>query len=479
MARAKKTSQRGDDVRTFPALPPTPGRRGFADSWWGKEWIAALEETSMDSGRLSRGRTYARGGHVAEITVSPGRITAKVHGSQPRPYTSTVHIRAFADSEWEKLLDAVAAKAVHLAALLDRDMPEGLAQDAADAGVRLLPHGNELEPRCSCPDWGYPCKHAAALCYQVSRILDEDPFVLLLIRGRDEPAIMAELHRRNAAHAAVEQAFEEQKQRAVIPSARRSSPQGVPAREAFAAWISSPTAAPPPVPAEEAGPPVVPVLAASDEPDGIDMPALELLAADAAARARAFLDGHLTGHLTGHLDSGARAADEPQSHPQPHPQSQPPLPSLVPSSDARRDAIRLLAGDHRDAGVFARLIGAFGFEPTQLARSIQAWRFGGSPGLTVLEEPWTPPSEELSRAKALLASGWDDEEPPAFRTWRNRWTFTESDAQLRYGRDGRWYPYRRHDGEWSPAGPPSSDPVTALTELLDQVSARPNLRRAD
>lgn len=463
MARAKKTAQRGDDVRTFPALPPTPGRRGFADSWWGREWIAALEETSMDSGRLSRGRTYARGGHVAEITVSPGRITAKVHGSQPRPYTSTVRIRAFSDGEWERLLDAVAAKAVHLAALLDSDMPQGLAQDAAEAGVGLLPHGNELEPECSCPDWGYPCKHAAALCYQVSRILDDDPFVLLLMRGRDEPTIMTELHRRNAAHAALEQTQDEQRASSTIPQTRRDTPQGVPAREAFAAWAASSsstststsTSLPssssvrPPLPAsvDEVGLPAV--LDVSDDASGISASALEMLAADAASRAKALLDAHLAGGAGATLAGGD-------------------LQPLLPALDPRRDAVRFLAGDHRDVDVFARLTRAFDFDPMQMVRSIVAWRFGGSGGLAALEEPWTPSSDEFSDARASFAAGWDEEEPPAFKTWRNRWTFAEHDAQLRYGRDGRWYPYRRRDGEWSPAGRPSRDPVAALTELLDE-----------
>ncbi len=441
MARASKVSRR-DGVRSFPALPPTPGRRAFAESWWGKEWITALEETSMDSGRLSRGRTYARGGHVAEITVSPGKITANVYGSQPRPYKSTVYIRAFSDSEWERLLDAVAAKAVHLAALLDRDMPQGLANDAAEAGVSLLPRANELEPECSCPDWGYPCKHAAALCYQVSRILDQDPFVLLLVRGRDEPAIMEELHRRNAAHAALEQAPDEQN--TAVPQARRP-PQSTPAREAFAAWSPPPVPLPLPAPVEVAGLPAV--FDASDDPDGISTPALEMLAVDAAVRARVLLDAYLT--------KGAATSADPRP--------------LAPALDPRRDAVRLLAGDHRDVDVFARLIGAFGFEPMQMVRSILAWRFGGSAGLAVLEEPWTPPSDEFSRARASFASGWDEEEPPAFKTWRNRWTFAEHDAQLRYGRDGRWYPYRRLDGEWSPDGRPNRDPVAALTDLLDQA----------
>ncbi|MGH3416009.1 MAG: SWIM zinc finger family protein, partial [Actinocrinis sp.] len=113
MAPAKKAAA-GPHARAFPALPPTPGKRGaFASSWWGGEWVAALEETSMDAGRLSRGRTYARRGAVGEITVTPGKISAKVHGSQPRPYASSVRVRVLDDEEWDRFLNAVAAKAAH------------------------------------------------------------------------------------------------------------------------------------------------------------------------------------------------------------------------------------------------------------------------------------------------------------------------------------------------------------------------------
>ena len=54
-----------------------------------------------------------------------------------------------------------------------------------------LPGPGELQPRCSCPDWADPCKHAAAVCYLVAGALDADPFSLLLLRGRRREEVLA------------------------------------------------------------------------------------------------------------------------------------------------------------------------------------------------------------------------------------------------------------------------------------------------
>ncbi len=35
--------------------------------------------------------------------------------------------------------------------------------------------------------------------------------------------------------------------------------------------------------------------------------------------------------------------------------------------------------------------------------------------------------------------------------------------QLRLGREGRWWPYRREAGRWIPTGPSAPDPASALT----------------
>jgi uncharacterized Zn finger protein len=407
-----------DRVRGFPAFPAgPPRRRRFAESWWGNAWITAMENTSLDPGRLSRGRTYARAGRVGPITVTPGRIAAPVHGSRPTPYRTVVYVEQLIDAQWDRFLDEVAGRAGHIAALLDKDMPHDLVDAAADAGVPLLPDVGDLEPECSCPDWGYPCKHAAALCYQAAWLLDRDPFVLLLMRGRGERELLEELQRRNAEQAAVLEV-----RSPTAASARR----GTPAAEAYAR-PAAPLPAPPEL-ADVTGPGMV-----FPPAPGIDPSTLELLVADAAARARELL-----------------AAFDPLA---------------VPGEfTVEEDTVRLLA-------VHPELASRFPMSPA-MERRVQAWRYGGRPALDVLDNAWTLPPAELARARAAVDELWQDSAPdevPDIRAWRNRWTVTwlgtGEEWQLRYGRDARWYPYRRQGAEWWPAAPPDADPAAALALL--------------
>jgi uncharacterized Zn finger protein len=435
--RTTKPKQRTQDelARTFPPFPPALGRRGgFVSTWWGEAWVSALEECSLDSGRLARGRTYARRGSVGEMTVVPGRISAPVQGSRPRPYRVSLAVPLLSDAEWDRLLDAVAAQAGHIAALLDRDMPTELVQNALAARVRLLPSANDLEPSCSCPDWGYPCKHGAALCYQVARLLDEDPFVLLLMRGRDEQQLLDQLARRNAARAASQAAASASTS---LPSQRTTTPPpGTPARDAFAARADlPPLPGPPPLP-QRAGHPPLFVTSRPAEP-GIDPEALQTLAADAAERAR-------------HRLTAALADDAP----------------LAPADLTQwQDAVRI-AADHPQVEVFARIAKSTGRPPSELAQAVRAWRHGGTAALAVLEDSWTPDPCVFARARASLAEDWADGRPPQLRVWRNRWTVVGRDRQLRYGHDSRWYPYGKQDGAWWPIGQPDPDPATALAALL-------------
>ncbi|MEV6661845.1 SWIM zinc finger family protein [Streptomyces nigra] len=408
----------GELRRTFPAFAPRPADdAGFAETWWGNAWVTALEEGALDVKRLARGRGYAQEGHVDAITVTPGLVLAYVRGSRPRPYRVQVRLRTLGDDDWARFLDAVTERPAHIAALLDKEMPQSLAE----GDVPLLPGPGDLDPRCSCPDRGHPCKHAAALCYQTARLLDADPFVLFLLRGRGERELLDALSRRNAARAA--RAAQE---REPAPLA------GVRATEALSPERRL-APLPPPLPAlsHPEQPPVYPAA-----PGGPDPFALDQLATDAAARAHTLLQSGRdpVGGLTLWQDAVRLAAARPGS-------------GLTASSRA----------------LYASLASAAGRTTADLARAVAAWRQGGLEGLSVLEEPWDPPAGRFDRARPLLLAA----DLPAFRPWRNHLTHPRGHVQLRLGRDGVWYPYESEPGrdDWWPRGTPDLDPVGALTGL--------------
>ncbi|MGW1916292.1 SWIM zinc finger family protein [Streptomyces sp. NPDC002076] len=405
--------------RTFPEFEPreaTAEGAPFAGTWWGNAWVAALEQGALDPKRLARGRGYAEQGHVDAITVTPGLVLAYVRGSRPRPYRVQVRVRTLEDTDWARFLDTAADRPGHIAALLDKELPQSLA----DCGVPLLPGPGDLVPRCSCPDSGHPCKHAAALCYQTARLLDADPFVLLLLRGRGERSLLDALSRRSAARAA----------RAAQERQPQSLP-GVRAADVLAPRELPPLPPPLPTPPHPEQPPVYPAA-----PGGPDPFALDQLATDAAARAHALLGTGRdpVGELTLWQDAVRLAAARPGSG---------------------------LTATTRT--LYATLATAVGRPPADLSRAVAAWRQGGAAGLAVLEEPWDPPAGRFDRARPLLLAA----DLPAFRPWRNRLTHPRGHVQLRLGRDGLWYAYESEPGrdDWWPRGTPDLDPVGALTGL--------------
>ncbi|EFL42670.1 conserved hypothetical protein, partial [Streptomyces griseoflavus Tu4000] len=189
----------GDLERTFAALPPARGR-GFARTWWGTAWLTALEDTALDNGQLKAGRRLARAGAVGAVSVRPGRVTAVVRDRDGTAHRADVLLQELSGEQWERFLAMAVERAGHVAALLDGEMPTQLVEDAEPAGIELLPGIGDLEPECGCDAWDH-CAHTAALCYQVARLLDEDPFVLLLMRGRGERALLEALRTRSGASA--------------------------------------------------------------------------------------------------------------------------------------------------------------------------------------------------------------------------------------------------------------------------------------
>jgi len=178
----------------------------FGQTWWASKWLAALERL-MDSGRLSRGRSYARSGQVLNLDIKPGRVDARVQGSAPRPYKVQIEITPLSEKEWQRVADAMAEQAIFAAKLLAGEMPQNIEEAFAAAKVNLFPTSSgDLDTDCSCPDWSNPCKHIAAVYYLLGEQFDGDPFLLFRLRGKSKDEIMSLLRARRVMTALEESA---------------------------------------------------------------------------------------------------------------------------------------------------------------------------------------------------------------------------------------------------------------------------------
>ncbi len=182
-----------------PAREVTGGLRAraqkgsFTKTWWGREWIDALERTGIGA-RLSRGRAYARKGQVADLRFDGGEVHATVQGSQRTPYRITIRLAPWRAGDVDRVCTALRDVPLLSARLVAHDMPMEIIALCVDLGVPLFPgRGNDLKTSCSCPDWSNPCKHIAAVHYLLAEALDEDPFLLFEMRGLARDTLFAQL----------------------------------------------------------------------------------------------------------------------------------------------------------------------------------------------------------------------------------------------------------------------------------------------
>ena len=173
-------------------------RGAIGERWWSQRFIAVLESYGM-SGRLQRGRSYARRGQVIEFTLGTGKVTARVQGSRPQPYNVSVTVLPLTTAQWREVESRLAGQALFRARLLAGEMPAEIEEVFADCGTPLFPRSaGDLDMRCSCPDWGVPCKHLAAVCYVLAEAFDDDPFAMLAWRGKGREDLLAALRGKTA-----------------------------------------------------------------------------------------------------------------------------------------------------------------------------------------------------------------------------------------------------------------------------------------
>ena len=156
--------------------------RKIAKSWWGRAWCDNLERYADYESRLDRGKRYVKTGAVINLSITKGRIQAKVQGSRKTPYKVEIRISPLSEELCQEILQKCGKRVETLEKLLAGDFPEELKELFTQRGG-LFPSSREISFSCSCPDWALMCKHVAAVLYGIGARLDENPSLFFELRG--------------------------------------------------------------------------------------------------------------------------------------------------------------------------------------------------------------------------------------------------------------------------------------------------------
>jgi uncharacterized Zn finger protein len=172
-----------------PPQPPSTQE----DAWWVQQWVDLLNSYRFKK-RLERGRNYARQGHILGLEFKNSKVHATVQGTAQEPYQLSIWIERFTDEDWGFVIDTLAKQARYSAQLLAGEMPDDIESVFTANGLSLFPFTlADVSSKCSCPDPKNPCKHIAAVYYQLGDFFREDPFVLFQLRGRTKEQILEAL----------------------------------------------------------------------------------------------------------------------------------------------------------------------------------------------------------------------------------------------------------------------------------------------
>lgn len=167
-----------------------------SEAWWVQQWVDLLNSYRFKK-RLERGRRYAREGHILSLEFKAEKVFAKVQGTATEPYELSIWIDCFSDEDWDYVIDTLSQQALYSAQLLAGEMPADIEAVFTANGLSLFPFTlSDVHSRCSCPDPKNPCKHIAAVYYQLGDFFREDPFVLFQLRGKTKEKILETLRQK-------------------------------------------------------------------------------------------------------------------------------------------------------------------------------------------------------------------------------------------------------------------------------------------
>lgn len=370
-----------------------------SDITWGGAWLELIEgpDSGFAAADLERGRSYAQHDWRFDVDLEPGEASALARSGPRLTYRAVVAAPPLDDDGWARLLRLIADSSARTAALLDRELDIELLREAQAAGIEIFPSPRSLRVSCECRSEVAPCRHAAAVLYVLADAFDEDPFDLLLFRGKEASEVFASVGGIRAGddaepggdgESASEPAAENRANSVVDDELPRSNMMS-----AVTAWKRTP------------GPIPEPLVMPDAAPNNVDFGAGPPRSAPFTARGLGILATEAAGRAFAMISDGASSS----------------LDLSRPLDLARRAA----AAENTDG--WAGIVAASPHSGQAMRQRAQAWRLAGAAGVNVLDN--VAETQKVS-----------------------------DDVQFRQGTSGDWFRFEKVSGRWTMVAGPLDAP---------------------
>lgn len=173
-----------------------------AGNWWSKRWEALLADFGIGKPDSAASRAY----RVKRLEVVPGGISASVQDRDAGACAIEIGFVTLRDEQWERVYELLGNQALVNTQILSGAMPPEIEQLFIDAGARLMPASQaDFAVRCSCCP-PKSCRHLPLIFSLFAEMLNDDPGLLLTLRGRDRQQILREVRETRGAQPAAAEA---------------------------------------------------------------------------------------------------------------------------------------------------------------------------------------------------------------------------------------------------------------------------------
>jgi uncharacterized Zn finger protein len=168
-----------------------PTSTGTPKAWGAEQFIQVF--SGADLAEIEpRALQLVKRKKVLDVFVTPGVIVAKVQDDNGTLNKVTLEIELIDEDTWAQIYSSLAQTVYYPAKLLAGELPADIEKVFLDAGAQLFPQSRD-DLRISYRDRQTQVlnDHVAALVFRIGRILEDDPFTMLLWRGKGRDETLA------------------------------------------------------------------------------------------------------------------------------------------------------------------------------------------------------------------------------------------------------------------------------------------------